>query len=88
MTFPERVAVWRTVMRTANLPQGMAKPPDSISKWLVITRAGVFTMTATSGLIGGLLAVGAARDRRGERRLGALRAGRASASWSPTPPTT
>ena len=35
--------------------------PDAISKWLVITRAAVFSMTATSGLIGGLLAVGAAR---------------------------
>jgi 1,4-dihydroxy-2-naphthoate polyprenyltransferase len=61
MTFPQRVAVWRTVMRTANLPQGMVRPPDSIAKWLVITRAAVFSMTATSGLIGGLLAIGAAR---------------------------
>ena len=39
----------------------MTTPPDSISKWLVITRAAVFSMTVTSGLIGGLLAVGAAR---------------------------
>lgn len=61
MTFGERAAVWRTVMRTANLPAGMASPPDSVSKWLVITRAAVFSMTATSGLIGGLLAVGAMR---------------------------
>jgi 1,4-dihydroxy-2-naphthoate octaprenyltransferase len=61
MTLPQRVAVWRTVMRTANLPEGMANPPDAIAKWLVITRAAVFSMTATSGLIGGLLAVGAAR---------------------------
>jgi 1,4-dihydroxy-2-naphthoate octaprenyltransferase len=61
MTFPQRVAVWRTVMRTANLPQGMASPPDAIAKWLVITRAAVFSMTATSGLVGGLLAIGAAR---------------------------
>jgi 1,4-dihydroxy-2-naphthoate polyprenyltransferase len=61
MTFPQRVAVWRTVMRTANLPEGMLKPPDAVSKWLVITRAAVFSMTATSGLVGGLLAVGAAR---------------------------
>jgi 1,4-dihydroxy-2-naphthoate octaprenyltransferase len=48
-------------MRTANLPEGMTRPPDSIAKWLVITRAAVFSMTATSGLIGGLLAVGAMR---------------------------
>ncbi len=59
LTFSERVAVWRTVMRTANLPEGMTKPPDAIAKWLVITRAAVFSMTATSGLIGGLLAIGA-----------------------------
>jgi len=61
MTFAERFAVWRTVMNTANLPEGMTRPPDAISKWLVITRAAVFSMTATSGLIGGLLAIGAAR---------------------------
>ena len=53
-------------MNTANLPEGMTRP-DTISKWLVITRAAVFSMTAIwSGLIGGLLAVEAARlTRRG-----------------------
>jgi 1,4-dihydroxy-2-naphthoate polyprenyltransferase len=56
-----RLQVWRTVFNTANLPVGMTKPPDVISKWLVITRAAVFSMTVTSGLIGGLLAVGAMR---------------------------
>src|SRR6187551_3503147 len=61
MTFAERFAVWRTVMNTANLPEGMTRPPDTISKWLVITRAAVFSMTVTSGLIGGLLSVGAMR---------------------------
>src|SRR5262245_48098550 len=55
-----RLATWRYVFNTANLPEGMTQP-DAISKWLVITRAAVFSMTATSGLIGGLLAVGAAR---------------------------
>ncbi|HSL32435.1 MAG TPA: prenyltransferase, partial [Candidatus Limnocylindrales bacterium] len=55
-----RLATWRYVFNTANLPEGMTRP-DAISKWLVITRAAVFSMTATSGLIGGLLAVGAAR---------------------------
>jgi 1,4-dihydroxy-2-naphthoate polyprenyltransferase len=59
-TFAQRLASWRYVLRTANLPEGMTRP-DAISKWLVITRAAVFSMTATSGLIGGLLAVGAAR---------------------------
>jgi 1,4-dihydroxy-2-naphthoate octaprenyltransferase len=57
---PGRFATWRHVINTANLPEGMTAP-DTVSKWLVITRAAVFSMTATSGLIGGLLAVGAAR---------------------------
>jgi 1,4-dihydroxy-2-naphthoate polyprenyltransferase len=57
----DRFKVWKTAYNTANLPVGMTTPPDSISKWLVITRAAVFSMTVTSGLIGGLLAVGAER---------------------------
>ena len=61
LTLGQRFAIWRTVMNTANLPEGMTRPPDAISKWLVITRAAVFSMTATSGIIGGLLAVGEAR---------------------------
>jgi 1,4-dihydroxy-2-naphthoate polyprenyltransferase len=61
MTFAQRWAVYRTIINTANLPGGMTRPPDAIAKWLVITRAAVFSMTATSGLIGGLLAIGAAR---------------------------
>ena len=48
-------------LQHANLPEGMTRPPDAMSKWIVIARAAVFSMTATSGLIGGLLAVGAAR---------------------------
>ena len=55
----QRLRVWKTVFNTANLPEGMTAPPDAVSKWLVITRAAVFSMTVTSGLIGGLLAVGA-----------------------------
>jgi 1,4-dihydroxy-2-naphthoate octaprenyltransferase len=56
----DRLRVWKTAYNTANLPVGMTTPPDSVSKWLVITRAAVFSMTVTAGLIGGLLAVGAA----------------------------
>ena len=56
----QRLATWRYVLNTANLPAGMTRP-DAVAKWLVITRAAVFSMTVTSGLIGGLLAVGAAR---------------------------
>jgi 1,4-dihydroxy-2-naphthoate octaprenyltransferase len=59
-TLGQRFATWRYVLRTANLPAGMTSP-DALSKWLVITRAAVFSMTATSGLIGGLLAIGASR---------------------------
>jgi 1,4-dihydroxy-2-naphthoate octaprenyltransferase len=35
---------------------------DVVSKWLIITRAAVFTMTATSGMIGGLLAAAVAEN--------------------------
>jgi 1,4-dihydroxy-2-naphthoate octaprenyltransferase len=61
MLLADRLAVWKTAYNTANLPVGMTHPPDAVSKWLVITRAAVFSMTVTSGLIGGLLAVGAER---------------------------
>lgn len=57
----DRLRVWKTAYNTANLPVGMTTPPDAVSKWIVITRAAVFSMTVTSGLIGGLLAVGAER---------------------------
>ena len=45
---------WKEVIDTANLSP--EKEMDVVSKWLIITRAAVFSMTATSGLIGGLLA--------------------------------
>jgi 1,4-dihydroxy-2-naphthoate octaprenyltransferase len=45
---------WKEVIDTANLSAD--KEMDTVSKWLIITRAAVFSMTATSGLIGGLLA--------------------------------
>jgi len=48
------LANWKEVLDTANLSAG--KRMDFVSQWLLITRAAVFTMTATSGLIGGLLA--------------------------------
>lgn len=48
------LANWREVLETANLSPD--KEMDPISRWLIITRAAVFSMTATSGLIGGLLA--------------------------------
>lgn len=48
------LANWKEVLDTANLSPD--KEMDVVSKWLIITRAAVFSMTATSGLIGGLLA--------------------------------
>jgi 1,4-dihydroxy-2-naphthoate octaprenyltransferase len=56
MGFGQRVATWRYVINTANLPEGARM--DAVAKWLLVTRAAVFSMTFTSGLIGGLLAVG------------------------------
>ena len=46
---------WKEVLDTANLSS--EKEMDPVSKWLIITRAAVFSMTILSGLIGGLLAV-------------------------------
>src|ERR1700675_316734 len=55
----ERLLAWKEIMETANPP--LNRPLDAVGKWLVITRAAVFPMTIWSGLIGGLLAVDAAR---------------------------
>jgi 1,4-dihydroxy-2-naphthoate polyprenyltransferase len=53
---------WRQIIATGNLPRGRAM--DGVSRWLLITRACVFTMTLTSGLIGGLLAAASATTPR------------------------
>src|SRR5215813_373142 len=49
---------WRSILAQGNLPPGRAI--DGLSRWLLITRACVFSMTITSGLIGGLLAAASA----------------------------
>lgn len=54
------ISNWKEVLDTANLSPD--KEMDPVSKWLIITRAAVFTMTGTSGLIGGLLAVAVAEN--------------------------
>ena len=51
---------WNTILGTCNFPEGLDKP-DTISKWLVIIRACVFSMTITSGMIGGFLAMWGAK---------------------------
>jgi 1,4-dihydroxy-2-naphthoate octaprenyltransferase len=56
--FGTRFDNWRQILAKGNLPKGRAIDP--VSRWLLITRACVFSMTITSGLIGGLLAATAA----------------------------
>jgi 1,4-dihydroxy-2-naphthoate octaprenyltransferase len=49
------IANWMEAMRTPNLREGVE--PDTVSRWLVITRASVLPMTFFAGAIGGLLAI-------------------------------
>ncbi len=53
---------WRQIVLTGNLPRG--RRMDAVSRWLLITRACVFSMTITSALIGGLLAAATAPECR------------------------
>jgi 1,4-dihydroxy-2-naphthoate octaprenyltransferase len=56
----ERLAAWRYAFRTTNPPE--AGIVDGVTRWLVVTRAGVLPMTLTSALIAVLLAaIGSAR---------------------------
>src|ERR1043166_6551532 len=48
---------WIEIIQTAHL--SAETEMDVVSRWLIITRAAVFSMTLTSGLIGGLLAAAA-----------------------------
>src|SRR6266436_6021855 len=67
---------WRQIIATGNLPKGRAI--DGLSRWLLITRACVFSMTLTSGLITkrGLLAAIAAVNLADLAILAALVAAR------------
>jgi 1,4-dihydroxy-2-naphthoate octaprenyltransferase len=57
--FSERLAAWRYAFQTTNPPeQGVV---DGVTRWLVVTRAGVLPLTMFSGLIALLLAVVAKR---------------------------
>lgn len=49
------VGNWAEVLRTQNLSSD--RRMDLVSRWLLISRASVFPMTLTSGVLGGLLAV-------------------------------
>ena len=50
-----RLANWKEIIDTAHLSAD--RQMDPVSKWLIITRATVFSMTLTSGLIGAMLAI-------------------------------
>ena len=50
-----RLANWKEILDTAHLSAD--RQMDPVSKWLIITRATVFSMTLTSGLIGAMLAI-------------------------------
>ncbi|HLE45274.1 MAG TPA: hypothetical protein VJB36_14785 [Methylomirabilota bacterium] len=50
-----RLSAWKQVIERANL--SVDRPMDAVSKGLIITRAAVFSMTLTSGLIGAMLAI-------------------------------
>lgn len=54
VSLAELFANWREVLLGCNLSKD--KHMDGVSKWLILVRACVFSMTLTSGLIGGLLA--------------------------------
>jgi 1,4-dihydroxy-2-naphthoate octaprenyltransferase len=51
---PGRLRSWRHALSTVNPPAGDL---DLVTRWLVITRAGVLPMTLTAGAAAGLLAV-------------------------------
>jgi 1,4-dihydroxy-2-naphthoate octaprenyltransferase len=54
LTMSDRMAAWAYAFRTTNPPErGVV---DGVTRWLVVTRAGVLPMTITSGLIAVLLA--------------------------------
>ncbi len=63
LSLRDRLGGWKEIFETANPPK--TRRMDSVGKWLVITRAAVFPMTIWSGLVGGLLAIGAARTAGG-----------------------
>jgi 1,4-dihydroxy-2-naphthoate octaprenyltransferase len=53
-TMTERLSAWRYAFLTTNPPEQGAM--DQVTRWLVVTRAGVLPMTLTSGLMAVLLA--------------------------------
>src|SRR6201996_9469695 len=56
VTSRSRVSSWAYALRTTNPPPDAAV--DTVTRWLVITRAAVLPMTLVSGLVAALLAIG------------------------------
>ena len=55
---PGRLGAWSYALRTTNPPPDRdPRTLDSVTKWLVVTRAAVLPMTVFAGLLAGLLAV-------------------------------
>ncbi len=54
VTLSQRLAAWRHAWRTTNPPESGVV--DGVTRWLVVTRAGVLPMTLISGLVAVLLA--------------------------------
>ncbi len=57
LTLGQRLRNWKEITDTCNLSRH--QPMDLVSRWLIVTRACVFQMSLTSGLIGGLLGASA-----------------------------
>jgi 1,4-dihydroxy-2-naphthoate polyprenyltransferase len=58
LTFSDRMAAWRHAWQTTNPPESGVV--DGLTRWLVVTRAGVLPMTLISGIVAALLAWAAA----------------------------
>ena len=54
MTLGQRLAAWRYAFQTTNPPESGVV--DAVTRWLVVTRAGVLPMTLISGIVAALLA--------------------------------
>ncbi len=55
---PGRLGAWSYALRTTNPPPGRdPRTLDTVTTWLVVTRAAVLPMTVFAGLVAGLLAV-------------------------------
>jgi 1,4-dihydroxy-2-naphthoate octaprenyltransferase len=53
-----RLASWAYALRTTNPPPGPVAELDTVTRWIVVTRAAVLPMTLVAGLVAALLAVG------------------------------